>query len=75
MPRPTFQPSAEQRATLAALARLAARRAKVEAEVDRLIVQANAQGIPVSHIAESASVQRKTVYKRLEGVAGVEPAD
>lgn len=65
MPRPTFTPSDAQRATLTALARLARRRKKLDEEADALIAKADGQGIPISHIADSAQVQRKTVYRHL----------
>jgi transcriptional regulator of acetoin/glycerol metabolism len=65
MPRPAFAPNDEQRRTLDALARLAARRAKLDQEMDALIAKADAQGIPVATIADRAKVQRKTIYRHL----------
>jgi hypothetical protein len=65
MPKPAFTPDEEQHRTLAALARLARRRASDDAELTRLIELADGQGIPVAAIAEGAHVERKTVYRRL----------
>lgn len=65
MPRPTFTPSDAQRATLAALTRLARRRKKLTEETDALIAEADNQGIPISHIADSIAMERKTVYRHL----------
>ncbi|MFI2663335.1 helix-turn-helix domain-containing protein [Micromonospora carbonacea] len=65
MPRPTFTPDDTQRATLDALARLARRRKKLDKEADELMVKADEQGIPISWIADTAQVQRKTVYRHL----------
>lgn len=65
MPRPVFAPDAQQRRTLDALARLAVRREADDAKLTELIAAADAQGIPILAIAESAAVERKTVYRRL----------
>lgn len=65
MPRPTFTPDDAQRATLDALTRLARRRKKLDKETDELMSKAEEQGIPISWIADTAQVQRKTVYRHL----------
>ncbi|MET8278338.1 hypothetical protein [Micromonospora sp. NPDC005174] len=65
MPRPTFTPDEAQRVTLDALARLARRRKRLDREADELMAKADGQGIPVSWIADTAQVQRKTVYRHL----------
>lgn len=65
MPRPVFSPNALQRRILDALARLAVRRETDDAKLTDLIAKADAQGIPILAIAESAAVERKTVYRRL----------
>jgi hypothetical protein len=65
MPRPPFTPNDDQRRILQALGELAARRAVDDAELTRLIVQADEQNIPVAAIAEGAAVERKTIYRRL----------
>lgn len=65
MPRPAFAPDAAQRRILDALARLAERRATDDAKLTELVAEADAAGIPVLTIAESADVERKTVYRRL----------
>lgn len=65
MPRPVFSPNAHQRRILAALAKLATRREADDTKLTTLIEQADAQGIPILTIAESAAVERKTVYRRL----------
>jgi hypothetical protein len=65
MPRPVFTPDATQRRILAALARLAARRADDDAKLTELIEQADVAGVPIAVIAENADVERKTVYRRL----------
>jgi AcrR family transcriptional regulator len=65
MPRPVFAPNDAQRAILTALARVAEQRARVDAEADKLIKQADALAVPISQIAEHAKVTRKTVYRHL----------
>jgi hypothetical protein len=65
MARPPFTPNAAQRRTLAALARLAERRAADDARLTELISKADGLGVPVAVIAENAGTQRKTVYRRL----------
>jgi hypothetical protein len=65
MPRAAFSPDANQRRILAELAKLAERRAADDAKLTELVGQAEAAGIPILVIAESAAVERKTVYRRL----------
>lgn len=65
MPRPVFAPNGAQRDILTALARVAEQRARVDAETDKLIKQADALAVPISKIAEHAKVTRKTVYRHL----------
>jgi transcriptional regulator of acetoin/glycerol metabolism len=65
MPRPVFAPNDEQRATLAVLARLAEVQARLNAEADEAIRRAKQQDIPISHIAETLRVERKTIYRHL----------
>ncbi len=65
MPRPAFAPDTAQRRILDALAKLAARRAADDAKLTELVEQADAAGVPIAVIAESADVERKTVYRRL----------
>lgn len=65
MPRPVFAPTDEQRATLAVLARIAQQQATLNAETDRVIALAKSQDIPISHIAETLRIERKTVYRHL----------
>jgi hypothetical protein len=65
MPRPAFIPDATQRRILTALARLAARRSEDEQKLTELVEQADAAGVPIAAIAQSANVERKTVYRRL----------
>jgi hypothetical protein len=65
MARPSFAPDAAQQRILAALAELATQRAADEARLTDLLRQAEAAGIPILTIAESADVERKTVYRRL----------
>jgi transcriptional regulator of acetoin/glycerol metabolism len=65
MPRPTFAPTADQQRILDALAALAAQRASIEAETDKLIAEADRCGIPIDHIARHANHTRKTVYRHL----------
>jgi CRP-like cAMP-binding protein len=65
MPRPVFAPDAAQRRILDALAKLAARRAADDAKLTELVEQADAAAVPIAVIAESAAVERKTVYRRL----------
>ncbi len=65
MPRPAFVPDAKQRRILTALARLAVRRAHDEEMLTQFLTEAAELGIPVAVMAESADVERKTVYRRL----------
>lgn len=65
MARPAFTPDDEQGKTLAVLARIAAARAKLDAEADEAIHLANDQHIPIARIAETLNVERKTVYRHL----------
>jgi hypothetical protein len=65
MPRPAFTPDTEQRRTVRALEKLAARMAADDASLIALIGQAKDQDIPIEHIARAARVTTKTVYRRL----------
>jgi hypothetical protein len=65
MARPTFAPDTEQRHTVRALEKLAARMAADDALLTALLARARDQGIPIEHIARAASVTTKTVYRRL----------
>lgn len=65
MPRPPFSPDERQRPVLDGLARLAARRAKLDEQIDALIDEANGLEVPISVIAEKADMERKTVYRKL----------
>jgi transcriptional regulator of acetoin/glycerol metabolism len=65
MARPAFTPDDEQRKTLDVLARIAAARARLDDEADATIKKAKRQDIPVSRIAETLGVERKTVYRHL----------
>lgn len=65
MARPTFTPDNEQRRVLDALARLAAEKDRIDEKMDPLMARAVELKVPVSHIAASAKVVRKTVYRHL----------
>lgn len=65
MPRPAFSADTTQQRVLAALARLAERRAADDAKLTELIAEADGLEVPIAVIAESAGTQRKTVYRRL----------
>lgn len=65
MPRPVFSPDTEQRSTVRALEKLAARMAADDALLTALIARAKDQDVPIEHIARAAAVTTKTVYRRL----------
>lgn len=65
MPRPAFTPNKQQQRILTALERLAQRRAHDEEMLTQFLTEAAELGIPIAVMAESADVERKTVYRRL----------
>jgi hypothetical protein len=65
MSRPAFTPSTSQRRLLASIERLVGRRAEDDAALTRLIEEADGAGVPIAVIADSAGMERKTVYRRL----------
>ncbi len=65
MARPAFAPDDTQRRTLRELESVAARIDVANTRLTELIAAAQAQGVPIEHIARAASVTKKTVYRRL----------
>jgi hypothetical protein len=69
MARPKFAPTTQQRRMLDQLGRAdrdhAAKRERIDAELDQVIARAHAQEIPVSVIAETLGWTRHRVYRHL----------
>lgn len=65
MPRPPFKPDPAQRQALDQLARLARRRAKLEADTDAALAAAAALDVPKSAIAQAHGADWETVARRL----------
>lgn len=65
MARTPFQPDPDQRQALDQLARLARRRAKLDADTDAALLSAAALDIPKSAIAQAHGADWETVARRL----------
>jgi len=59
-----------QKRLLAALAGVVEKRRRNDAEYEDLLVQCKAADIPIAHIADTAGVQRKTIYSQLGRAGG-----
>ncbi|TDC63895.1 hypothetical protein E1258_09625 [Micromonospora sp. KC207] len=75
MARTPFQPDAAQRAALDQLARLARRRAKLDAETDAALLDAAALNVPKKAIAEAHGADWETVARRLAKLTPAEQLD
>lgn len=65
MPRPTWEPTPEQKKLIRALRRSIAKTRAAQAEQLRVAAECDAGGIPIVHLATELGVERKTVYRLL----------
>lgn len=70
MPRPPFRPNTEQQQALDTLARLARRRAKLEAETDAALLSAAGLDIPKNAMADAHGADWETIARRLTKLTG-----
>jgi len=75
MARTPFRPDAAQQAALDQLARLARRRARLDAETDAALIAAAELDVPKKAIAEAHGADWETVARRLAKLTPVDQLD